>query len=313
MLRVATRRVLVTVPTLLGVMLVALLLIELMPGDPASIMAGNDATPEAVASIREQLNLDQSFVDRFVDYVIDAVQLDLGVSPASPQPVWDRIWNALPITFSLALWAMTIALVLGVGSGVLAAMRQGRFLDRAVTGATSLLLAVPSFVVGLGLVIFFAVERSILPATGYQPMSDGLWQWSQHLILPSVALALAPAAELARQTRGAMVDTLEQDYIRASRAKGLARRRIIGKHVAKNAATPVVTVAGLQVARVLGGAIVVERIFGMNGYGSLAVSAVLTRDIVLLQGIVLVGAVFVLLTNVLVDLSYGYLNPQVRT
>lgn len=312
MLKLVSRRLLVTVPTLLGVMLVALLLIELMPGDPALIMAGNEATPEAVEAIRAQLNLDRAFHERFVDYVANAVQLDLGTSPSSPVPVWDRIWRALPITFSLSLWAMGIALVFGVGTGIAAAMRQGRLLDRAVTGVTSLLLAVPSFVVGLALVIFFAVERSVFPATGYQPISDGLWEWSQHLILPASALALAPAAELARQTRGAMVDIAEQDYIRASRAKGLGKAKVIGKHVGKNAATPVVTVAGLQVARVLGGAIVVERIFGMNGFGSLAVNAVLTRDFLLLQGIVLVGAVFVLTTNVLVDLSYGYLNPRAR-
>ena len=313
MLKLVATRLAVTVPTLLGVMLVALLLLELMPGDPATIMAGQDATPEAIASIREQLNLDRSIVDRFGEYAVNAVQLDLGVSPSSPTPVWDRIWRALPITFSLALWAMSIALLVGVGTGIAAAMRQGRFLDRAVTAGTSLLLAVPSFVIGLGLVTFLAIERSVLPATGYQPISDGFWEWSRHLILPAVALALAPAAELARQTRGAMVDTMEQDFIRATRAKGLRKAKVIGKHVAKNAATPVVTVAGLQVARVLGGAIVVERIFGLNGYGSLAVNAVLTRDVVLVQGIVLVGAVFVLATNMLVDLSYGFLNPRVRT
>jgi peptide/nickel transport system permease protein len=171
---------------------------------------------------------------------------------------------------------------------------------------------VPAFVVGLALVIVFAVDRAWFPATGYQPLAAGVGEWLRYLFLPGLALALSSAAELARQTRGAMVDTLEQDYIQASRAKGLDERWVLGKHAAKNAATPVVTVLGLQVARILGGAVVVEQIFGMHGFGSLAVNAVLTRDMVLIQGIVLVSAIGVLITNLLVDLSYGYLNPKVR-
>lgn len=312
MLRMISRRLVATVPTLLGVTLVALLLMELMPGDPAVIMAGDQATPEAVQRIREDLNLDRPFWERFAEYVGGAVRGDLGTSPGSSTPVWDRISASLPVTFSLGAVAMVMATVGGLLVGVAAALRQGRLLDRAVTGVTSVALAVPSFVVGLALIIFFAVDRSILPATGYQPMSAGMWEWLERLILPGTALALASGAELARQTRGALVDTMEQDFIRASRAKGLSSWRVIAKHGAKNAATPVVTVAGLQVARILGGAIVVERIFGMHGFGSLAVNAVLTRDMILIQGIVLVSAVVVLLVNLLVDLSYGYLNPRVR-
>jgi peptide/nickel transport system permease protein len=311
-LRVVSRRLLITVPTLLGVVLVALLLVDLMPGDPATIMAGERATPEAVESIREDLGLDQPFVARFADYVGGVLRGDLGESPGSGTPVWDRIEEALPVTFSLGLVAMVLAVVGGVATGVAAALHQGRWIDQAVTGVSSVLLAVPSFVVGLALVIAFAVNRSILPASGYEPISSGLWPWLERLILPGAALALASGAELARQTRGALVDTMEQDFIRAHRAKGLGRWRVLAKHAAKNAATPVTTVAGLQITRMLGGAIVVERIFGMHGFGELAVNAVLTRDLVLIQGVVLVSAVVVLLVNLLVDLSHAYLNPQVR-
>lgn len=313
MLKVAARRILASVPTLLGVMLVALLLIELMPGDPAVIMAGDRATPEAIQAIREDLNLDRPVWERFGSYVVNAAQGDLGTSPGSPTPVLERIANALPVTISLAAVAIGLAIVVGVAAGVAAALRRGRWLDNALTVGTSVLLAVPSFVIGLALIIAFAINTSVFPATGYDPIGDGVWAWLEHLILPAAALSVVSAAELARQTRGAMVDTLEEDHVRASRAKGLPRRLVIGKHVAKNAATPVVTVAGLQVARVLGGAIVVERIFGMNGFGSLAVSAVFNRDVVLVQGVVLVSAVAVLITNLLVDLSYAYLNPQART
>jgi peptide/nickel transport system permease protein len=291
----------------------ALLLMDLMPGDPATIMAGERATPEAVEAIRADLALDRPFVERFVDYVGGVLRGDLGQSPGSASSVWDRIWASLPVTFSLGLVAMVMAVVGGVATGVAAALHQGRPLDRAVTGVSSVLLAVPSFVVGLALVIFFAVDRSILPASGYEPLSAGLWPWLERLILPGAALALASGAELARQTRGALVDTMEQDFIRAHRAKGLGRWRVLAKHAAKNAATPVVTVAGLQITRILGGAIIVERIFGMHGFGELAVNAVLTRDLVLIQGVVLVSAVVVLLVNLLVDLSYAYLNPQARS
>ena len=313
MLRLVARRVLTAVPTLVGVVLVAMLLMELMPGDPARIMAGDNATPEAVDVIRSDLELDKPLWERSGSYLWNVAHGDLGHTPGSGTPTWDRIAAALPVTLSLALVSMVLAVVIGVSAGTAAALRRGRLVDRAVTAAASVMQAVPPFVVGLGLVIAFAVDRSWFPASGYQPLAAaGLSEWLRYLWLPAFALALSSAAELARQTRGALVDTLEEDYIRASRAKGLGERWVIGKHAAKNAATPVVTVAGLQVARILGGAIVVEQIFGMHGFGSLAVNAVLTRDMVLIQGVVLVSAVGVLIANLLVDLSYGYLDPKVR-
>jgi peptide/nickel transport system permease protein len=312
MLRLVARRALTAVPTLLGVILVAMLLLELMPGDPAAIMAGDNATPEAVETIRQDLDLDKPVWERFGSYLWNVAHGDLGRSPGTTTAIWDRISEALPVTLSLALVAMVLAMLVGVPAGALAALKRGRWQDRAVTAAASVMQAVPAFVVGLGLVIAFAVNRSWFPASGYEPLAAGLGEWLRYLILPASALALSSAAELARQTRGALVDTLEQDFIRANRAKGLSERWVVGKHAAKNAATPVVTVAGLQVARILGGAIVVEQIFGMHGFGSLAVNAVLTRDMVLIQGVVLVSAVGVLIANLLVDLSYGYLDPKVR-
>lgn len=312
MLKLVARRVLTAVPTLLGVILVAMLLLELMPGDPAAVMAGDNATPEAVETIRRDLELDEPVWERFGGYVGNVARGDLGRSPGSTVPIWDRISEALPVTLSLALVAMVMAVVIGGAAGAVAALRRGRWADRAVTGAASVMQAVPAFVVGLALVIAFAVERAWFPATGYQPLAEGVGEWLRYLVLPGLALALSSAAELARQTRGALVDTLEQDFIRASRAKGLSERWVVGKHAAKNAATPVVTVVGLQVARILGGAVVVEQIFGMHGFGALAVNAVLTRDMVLIQGIVLVSAIGVLIANLVVDLSYGYFNPKVR-
>jgi peptide/nickel transport system permease protein len=313
MVKLVARRVLTAVPTLVGVVLVAMLLLELMPGDPARIMAGDNATPEAIETIRTDLGLDRPVWERFGSYLWNVAQGDLGRTPGSGTPIWDRISDALPVTLSLALVSMVLAVAIGVPAGAAAALRRGRLVDRAVTALAAVMQAVPPFVVGLGLVIFLAVDRAWFPASGYQPLAAGVGEWLRYLWLPAFALALSSAAELARQTRGALVDTLEEDFIRASRAKGLGERWVVGKHAAKNAATPVVTVAGLQVARILGGAIVVEQIFGMHGFGSLAVNAVLTRDMVLIQGVVLVSAVGVLIANLLVDLSYGYLDPKVRT
>jgi peptide/nickel transport system permease protein len=312
MLRLVARRLATTVPALLGVMLVALLLLELMPGDPAKIMAGDNATPEAVELIRNDLRLDEPVWERFAHYVGGVVRGDLGRSPGSHQPVWDRISAALPVTLSLGAMALVLAVLIAVPAGTWAALRRGRFVDRAVAAAASVFQAVPPFVVGLALVILLAVERSWLPSGGFVPLEEDPWEWFRHLVLPASALSLSAAAEVARQTRGALVDTFEQDYIRALRAKGLRERWVVGKHAAKNAATPVVTVLGLQVGRILGGAVVVELIFGMHGFGTLALNAVMTRDIVLIQGVVLVSAVAVLIANLAVDVAYGYLNPRAR-
>jgi peptide/nickel transport system permease protein len=311
-LKLVRGRLLRTAPILLGVMLLTLLLLELMPGDPAVIMAGENATPEAVAMIRRDLHLDEPLWARFGRYVGNVVRGDLGRSPGSGIAVWDRISLALPVTLSLAGVGLVFALLLGVSAGTLAALQRDRLADRVVTAVAAVLQAVPPFVAGLALVIVFAVDRTWLPATGFVSFGEDPWRWFRHLVLPGVTLALIAAAQLARQTRGALIDTLEQDYIRAARAKGLHEQWVIGKHAAKNAATPVVTVFGLQVGAILGGAVVVELIFGMPGFGALALNAVVTRDVVLIQGVVLISAIAVLLTNLVVDISYGYFNPRLR-
>jgi peptide/nickel transport system permease protein len=311
-LKLVARRIVSVIPIMLGVSLFAFLLIELMPGDPAAIMAGPEATPEAVARLREGLHLDEPIVERYFGYVGRAAQGDLGVSPVSGIPVRDRIVTALPVTLSLAGVALVMTVLGGVTAGTFAALRRGKIDDKIVIGGTSVLQAVPTFVAGLALVIPLAVDRPWLPAIGYVPIAESPFQWLRHLILPGFTMALLPAAQLARQTRGALVDTLEQDYIRALRAKGLRERRVIAVHAAKNSAPPVVTVLGLQVAGILGGSVTVELIFGLPGVGSLALSGVVTRDVVLMQGIILMSTVAVLAANLLVNISYAYFDPKVR-
>lgn len=312
MLKAVGRGLVKMIPTLLGIVLLVMLLLELMPGDPARIMAGENATPATVETIRSEMRLDESPWQRYASYISGLLRGDLGQSPLSHAPVWDRISSALPVTLSLGVVSMVLAVLLGLSAGTLAALRRGRLADRAVTGAASVLQAVPPFVFGLGLVIFLAVDRPWFPAAGYAKLNESPWDWIRFLFLPAFTLALGSAAEMARQTRGALADTLEQDYIRASRTKGLPELLVIGKHAAKNAATPVVTVLGLQVGRILSGAVVAELIFGLPGFGSLALNAVLTRDLVLIQGVVLISAVGVLVSNLVVDMSYEYLNPRSR-
>jgi peptide/nickel transport system permease protein len=307
------KRTAAAVPTLLLVLFLSFLLIDLVPGDPARIVAGSDATPAQLDVVRARLGLDKPFVERMGTYVVKVAQGDLGKSLQNQQPVTERIASSLPVTMSLGLVAMLFALIIAVPCGVLAALNRGRWFDHVVALLSSLLIAIPPFVVGLIFVVVFALQRSWLPAAGYVPFGQNPLEWLRSLILPGLALALTPAAELVRQIRGTLVDTMEQDFVRTVRAKGMPRRYVLGKHAAKNAAPPVVTVLGLQVGRILGGAVVVERIFAISGFGTLAFDAVLSRDLPLIQGVVLVSALAVIICNVLVDFSYGYFNPRLRS
>jgi peptide/nickel transport system permease protein len=307
------RRLLAAIPLLLFVSLFVFALLELVPGDAARSVAGETATEEEVAATRERLGLDDPFFVRYFTWLWNALQGDLGTSLYSSEGVTSIIAQRLPITASLAVVALIMAIVVGIPIGILAAVRANSFLDRAVTAMAALLMSVPPFVVGLVLVIVFAINMNVFPATGYSEIAEaGLGGWLQHLILPGIAIASISAAEFARQTRGALVDTLGMDYIRTVRAKGLRQPMIIGKHALKNAGIPIVTVVGLQVGRVLAGAVTVEFVFAIPGFGSLAVQSVNQRDVPVILGIVMVSAVVVIVANILVDLSYGYFNPRTR-
>lgn len=303
-----------TIASLFIVTLGVSLLIELMPGDPAAIAAGEFATPEVVERVRGELGLNEPVIERYFSYLGDILLGDLGTSAQLQpgRPVWDLIRQTLPITLSLTGVAIAMAVLIALPIGYAAAARPNSWVDRCVTVASAVLLAVPSFVLGLLLITWFALGRNWLPALGYEPFAEGWWQWLRHLILPAFTLAAVSAAELSRQVRGAMIDTLEQDYIRAVDAKGMTRRTIIARHAFKNAATPIVTVLGLQFTRIIGGAVVIERIFAMPGLGSLAYDSVTRRDLPVMQGVVLIGALLVICTNVLVDVILAYLNPKAR-
>jgi len=306
------RRGLATVPMLVLVGLITFLLIHITPGDPAAVAAGENATQEAIEKARERLGLNLPLPVQFWNWLTKVAQGDLGTSFVSGKPVTESILERLPITLSLTAGATLLGLVLAIPLGVFAAVQRDSWLDRTTILITSMGIAAPEFFIGLLLVLLLALQLGLLPATGYVPFTEDPVQWAVRLILPSLALGLGVAAELTRQVRGAMRDVLQRDYIQTARAKGLSTFSVIFKHGLKNAAIPVVTVLGLQIRRLLGGTVIVEQIFNINGIGSLAVRAVFQRDLPVLLGVALISAVVVLIVNLIVDMSYGFFDPKVR-
>ncbi|MEP7046316.1 MAG: ABC transporter permease [Ilumatobacteraceae bacterium] len=312
MVKLIIRRILMTIPLLFLVTVIVFSLSQLVPGDPAVTLAGESATKEQIIEIRDKLGFDDPLVVQYGHMVKGLATGDLGTSLYSTQTVTAALGQALPVTLSLAALALVLVIIVGVSFGILAGMRPGSILDRMLTLVASLGVAAPAYWVGMILVIIFTFQFDLLPGALYVSWSDSKSEWLRHLILPAFALALAGIVEVTRQLRGSLRDTMQLDYIRTARAKGMRQRTVVMKHGLKNAAIPVVTVIGLQVNALLGGAIAVEQVFGFNGIGQLAVKAVRDRDLPVMQGIVLVSVVVVTVSNLLVDLAYGYLNPRVR-
>ncbi|MDK3258474.1 ABC transporter permease [Blastococcus capsensis] len=312
MLGLFVRRLLVSIPLLLVVSFLIFSLIVLVPGDPAVALAGPQPTPEAIEAVRERLGLNDPFLVQYWDWLSGALTGDLGNSLFTGQTVWESIIARLPATLSLAAAALVLAVILGLTIGAVAGLRPGRLIDRLATFLASLGVAIPYFWLGMMLVLFLAIQNPWLPAVGYVPFSDDPVQWLLHLVIPATALALAPAAVIARQTRAAVSTVMAEDYVRTARAKGLSPRRVVGKHAMKNAALPVVTVFGIEANRLIGGTVVIEQLFAMPGIGQLAYQGVFSRDFPIVQGVLLVTALMVLFINILVDVSYGYFNPRIR-
>jgi len=310
--KLVLRRLLVIVPVLFLVSILAFSLVQLVPGDPAVTLAGDSPSPEQVAAIRAELGLDQPLVVQYVHWLGSVLTGDLGQSLASSQPVVDAIAQRLPATLSLILGAFVVAVVLGGVLGVVAGARRGGWPDRVASFFSSVSLAAPSYVVGLVLIVVLATQARLLPSSGYVPAARGLGPWLEHLVLPSIALGLVPAAILARQLRGGLAGALGQDYTRTAVAKGVPERLVVLKHGLKNAAIPGVTALGTQLAVVIGSTVVIEQIFGIQGLGALAYNAALQRDLPVVQGVVLVSAIAVQLINLAVDILYGWLNPKLR-
>lgn len=292
------------VPTLLFASFVVFISVRLAPGDPAQAIAGQAASGEIVEQIRRDLGLDRPLLEQYARFVWGLAQLDLGRSIFSRLPVAVEIGARLPSSLILAVGATIVASIVGTLAGVLAATRQRTLFDYAVMGSVAIVLAVPSYVLALVLILVFAVQLRFLPASG---SSTPL-----HYVLPIVTLAAPAATIIARQTRSAVLETLRQDYVRTARAKGLVEPVVTGRHALPNALIPVLTVVGIQFGAFLSGLVIVETIFGVPGIGGLIVERILDRDYPVVQGAVLVLAAFMVLVNLIVDLLYAVADPRIR-
>jgi len=305
------RRIALTIPTLLAMSIFVFLLIRLVPGDPAQTMLGFRATPESVATVRAQLHLDESLPAQYGDWIGGVVRGDLGRDYISGESVSGLIRERLPVTLELTVLAMLAGLLVGVPLGVLAARRSGP-VARFASGFVVLGVAIPDFWLGTLLVLLFTAELQLLPPSDWRPLSAGLADNLRYAALPVATLAIGEAAYILRTTRGAMAETLGEPYVSFLRAKGLPERSIVFRHGLRNAALPIVTVVGIQFGVLLGGAIVVETIFGLPGLGKLVVTAVNQRNYTVVQGAILVIATLFILVNLITDLIYGWLDPRVE-
>ena len=312
MLRLVFQRLLALVPLLFFVSVLTFSFTSLLPSDPVDLIIGDTGTQEQYEIVRERLGMNQPVVVRYVQWLGRAVRGDLGTSFFNSVSVMGAVMQRLPVTLSLTAVSALIAVVIGVAAGVAAALRPRSWIDRLATLGATFGQAVPNFWFGLILVAVFAVNLRWFPATGFTPISASPWEWLRSVILPSIALGTASSAAIARQVRSAMVGVLQQDYIRAARAQGLSARRIIFKHALTNAMVPVVAVLSFQITVLLGGALIVEQVFAINGLGTLAIGAVRQQDIPMIQGIVLVMVALVVAVQLATDVVYGLLNPKAR-
>jgi peptide/nickel transport system permease protein len=306
------RRILVTIPVMAIVALFVFSLLYIAPGDPAAVIAGDQASPADVERIRQSLGLDRPFLVQFGSWLWRILHFDLGTSIFTNLPVTSMIAQRIEPTLSLMLLTLALTLVVAVPLGVVAAWKAGSFIDRTIMGFAVAAFSLPVFVVGYVLAYVFALELEWLPVQGYTPFSNGFWPWLQNLILPSIALGCVYIALIARITRASMLEVLQQDYIRTGRAKGLGQPSILFIHALKNAAVPIVTVIGIGVALLIGGAVVTESVFAIPGLGRLTVDAILRRDYPVIQGVVLMFSFVYTLVNLLVDLTYTLLDPRIR-
>jgi peptide/nickel transport system permease protein/oligopeptide transport system permease protein len=298
------RRILIALPTLLGVVVLVFLMVRLAPGDPAVLLAGEFATPETLEAIRARYGLDRSLPEQFLIYLEALLRGDLGESARSRRPVLEELKTYFPNTLELASAAILVAVLTGIPLGVLAALRPGSGLDLSVMVLALLGVSMPVFWFGLLAILIFSVGLGWFPVAGKGTLA--------HLVLPAITLGINATALLARMTRGTLLEVLSQDYIRTGRAKGLAERVVIFKHALRNALIPVVTVVGLEFGTLLSGAVITETIFAWPGLGQLLVGSILARDYPVVQGAVLLVAISFVLINLLVDLLYAAIDPRVR-
>lgn len=311
MLVYALKRLAYSVPMLFGVSSLAFLLLNMLPSDIAQIKAGEDATPETIAAIRESMGLNRPVYERYFEWLGALLRGDLGVSWHNGQSVLSGIVASAPVTLSIVVLSLLLALIVGVPIGVIAAVRGGR-LDKILVSSTVVALAIPNFWLGLMLVLAFSLAIPLLPATGYVPLEADPALWLRHLVLPVLAVASVSVSAIARQTRSAMVENLNKDYVRTLRAAGMSETSVIYKHTLKNSAVPVLTTLGIQFVNLSGGSIIVEQVFAVPGLGQYTMTALARNDVPVVLGVLVVTAVAVVIINLIVDLMNSAVNPKVR-
>jgi peptide/nickel transport system permease protein len=312
MLNYVIRRILATIPVMAIVALFVFSLLYIAPGDPAAVIAGDQATPDDVARIRASLGLDRPFLIRFGEWSWQILHGDLGTSIFTNLPVAAMIAQRIEPTLSLMAVTLAFAVTVAVPIGVVAAWQADTLIDRAIMAFAVLGFSVPVFVIGYVLAYVFALQLDWLPVQGYTPFAEGVVPWIENLILPALALGCVYIALIARTTRAAMLEVLQQDYIRTARAKGIGPAGLLFVHALKNAAVPIVTVIGIGMALLIGGAVVTETVFAIPGIGRLTVDAILRRDYPVIQGVVLLFSFVYVVVNLVVDLTYTVLDPRIR-
>lgn len=306
------RRLALLVPVMLIVGTITFTLVQLTPGDPAAVMLGSEATPDQVAALREELGLDQPLYQRYPRWLFDVLRLDLGRSIFLNRPVSEAILDRMTPTLQLSLYALIIAVVIGVPAGVLAALNRNSFLDRALMLMAMGGTAIAGFFLGILLILLFAVTLRWLPSGGYAALTEDPVQHFRSMILPSLAVGISIAGLPARLIRSTMLDVLHEDYIRTAVAKGLPPRSVAVRHALRNAMMPAITVFGYTLGDLLGGAVVVETVFSLPGMGQLVINSIARRDFPVIQGVVMATAAFYLLSSLLVDILYAFIDPRVR-
>jgi peptide/nickel transport system permease protein len=306
------RRLLATIPVMAVVALFVFLLLHLTPGDPAAVIAGDDATPAEVEGVRRKLGLDRPIWEQFGVYVGNLLRGDLGTSIFSNLPVTTLVVQRLEPTLVLAISTLVVAVTLAIPMGAIAAWKARSAIDRIVMGFSVLGFAVPVFLIGYLLIYVFAIQLRWLPVQGYRPLSQGLGETLRSIALPALALGMTYTALIARITRTSMLEVLSEDYIRTAHAKGVATVPVLLRHALKNAAVPIVTVIGIGLALLISGVVITETVFNIPGLGRLTVDAILKRDYPIIQGLIILFAGAKVLVNLAIDISYTFFDPRIR-
>ncbi|SDN95963.1 ABC transporter permease [Phyllobacterium sp. OV277] len=312
MLNYISKRVLIGILTLLAASIVVFIMLEIVPGDPARLMLGMNATEDAVQALQQQMGLDQPLLTRYFSWIGGLLVGDFGKSYTYSVPVLNLITERIAVSLPLALISLFLSTIIAIPVGLFSAARRGTLADSGTMGIAQIGVAIPNFWFALLLVYVFAVTLRLVPAGGFPGWNAGLWAGFKSLILPSIALGLPQAAILARVTRSALLDVLGEDYIRTARAKGLSRRKVLYRHALRNALIPILTILGLQFAFLLAGTIIIENVFYLPGLGRLVFQAITQRDLIVVEGVVMLLVATVILVNLLVDLSYALVDPRLR-